>query len=77
MNAVAKSTTGKDLAENAFAMVGFDITPDGAKKPELVYAEAKPIAAAAPSSQQLAAYETAAGQKNFAARNIPAQSWNA
>ncbi len=77
VNAVAKSTTGKDLAENAFALAGFDITPDGAKKPDLVYAQAKPIATAAPSSKQLAAYEAASGHKNFAARNAPAQSWNA
>ncbi len=75
VNAVAKSTTGKDLAENAFALAGFDITPDGGKKPDLVYAQAKP--ASAPSSEQLAAYETASAHKNFAARNISTQIWNA
>lgn len=74
-NAVLKTTTGKDIAENAFAMAGFDITPDGGTKPDIVYAQNNAVAA--PFSEQLAAYETASGHKNFAARNIPMQIWNA
>ena len=75
VNAVVQSTTGKDIAENAFAMAGFDITPDGGHKPDIVYAQDNTVKAL-PSSQ-LAAYEAASGHKNFASRNIPTQSWNA
>jgi hypothetical protein len=37
INVAVKSTTGKDIAENAFAMAGFDVTTGGGKKPVISY----------------------------------------
>lgn len=79
VNAVVKSTTGKDIAENAFAIAGFDITPEGAKKPDLVYNSA-PAKNAALAANLYANADTALssdGTRNFAATKFSTQSWNA
>jgi hypothetical protein len=85
-NVVVKSTTGRDIAENAFALAGFDVTPEP-NKPMIAYEKA---AALAPSGNlfttNLIEIESASGtfhavatdgRRNFAAREIPAQTWNA
>lgn len=85
INVVAKSTTGKDIAENALALVGIDATPSPSK-PELHY---ETTAAFAPENNLVSAkdiditvtaatnaYTTADGRKNFAARSVTTSSWN-
>lgn len=85
INVVAKSTTGKDIAENALALVGIDAAPSSTK-PELRY---ETTAAFAPENNLVSAkdiditvttaasaYNTADGRKNFAARSVTASSWN-
>jgi len=74
VNVVVKSTTGKDIAENAFAMAGFDVTPGGAKKPDLIYSDTPMKAVAAYAD---AAMTSASGHKNFSATKMSTQSWNA
>lgn len=85
VNVVAKSTTGKDIAENAFAFVGIDVTP-AAAKPRLTYDGANafaPVQNMANANLQITsaamdAYRTAAdGRKSFAARTISTENWNA
>lgn len=82
MNVVVKSTTGKDIAENAFAFAGFDVVPQS-KKPALAYdlaatnenlvnANMIHIASAAAN-----AYQTADGRRNFAAQTVSREIWNA
>ena len=82
VNAIVKNRTGRDVAENAFALAGFDMTPGGAAaaKPNIIYD------ASLGETNDLAAQTdgrglTASGQKNFAAyaardRIAPSQSWN-
>lgn len=78
VNAIVQNRTGKDIAENAFAVVGIDIAPSS---PEIVYESAGNSAdgletqghyMAAASSYQT----TSNGQRNFSAQNKPAYSWN-
>lgn len=82
MNVVVKSTTGKDIAENAFAFAGFDVMPQS-KRPSLAYdlvgtrqnlvdTNIIHIASAAAN-----AYQTADGRRNFAARAVSTEIWNA
>jgi hypothetical protein len=82
MNVVVKSTTGKDIAENAFAFAGFDVVPQS-KKPALAYdlaaspnnlVDANMIKIASAAAN---AYQTADGRRNFAARTLPTAIWNA
>lgn len=86
MNVVVKSTTGKDIAENALALVGIDAVPSSAK-PDLRY---ETTAAFAPDNNLVQAndieitisaannaYQTADGRKNFAARSAVTARWNA
>jgi len=82
VNVVVKSTTGKDIAENAFAMAGFDITPEGAKKPDLIYKNesAKNITLASHAANVYADADmvlSSASTKNFASTKFSTQSWNA
>jgi hypothetical protein len=86
INVVAKSTTGKDIAENAFALVGFDVSPQP-KAPLIAYEKAASLAPQATtnaanliqiSSASDGVYTvTESGHRNFAARNASTQSWNA
>ena len=82
MNVVVKSTTGKDIAENAFAFAGFDVVPQS-KKPALAYdlaatgqnlVDANMIHIASAAAN---AYQTADGRRNFAARAMSTETWNA
>lgn len=79
VNAVVKSTTGRDIAENAFAAAGFDVTPSRAR-PDITYA-AGDNANMANAKLQMAsaadAYLAADGRRNFAARGPSPISWNA
>jgi hypothetical protein len=76
INLALKQGTGKDLAENAMSLVGFDIAP-AARKPS-IHIEG-PARSAASMGNSLAVanlYEkTADGHKNFAAKAV-AYSWN-
>lgn len=77
INLALKEGTGKDLAENAMALVGFDVTPE-VKKPSL-HIEG-PIGSADGASERSLAvanlYEkTASSHKNFAA-SAGSYSWN-
>lgn len=85
VNAVVKSTTGRDITENAFALAGFDVTPQS-QKPVIAYEKAASLAsnnnmAFANLIETVAAggtYSMAAdGRRNFAARTSSTQSWNA
>ncbi len=76
VNAVVKSTTGRDIAENAFAMAGFDITPEGTKKPDLVYSNAS-AKDAANIYASVDATLSSRGARNFATTKSSTQSWNA
>lgn len=84
MNAVVKSTTGKDIAENAFAIAGFDVTPEK-NKPAISYdrnalVPVNNLANAIDlkiTSNAINAYATADGRRNFAARSMPTEIWNA
>lgn len=84
-NVVIKSTTGKDIAENAFALAGFDVTPKKTK-PIIAYDKAASLTAQnnlssanniVVASAADAIHMTADGRRNFSARNVPTQSWNA
>jgi hypothetical protein len=77
INLALKESTGKDLAENAMSLVGFDVTP-AVKKPS-IHIEGPARYAGAGTENSLAVanlYEkTAGGHKNFAAKDA-AYSWN-
>lgn len=77
INLALKESTGKDLAENAMSLVGFDVTP-AIKKPS-IHIEGPAQSAATNNENSLAVanlYEkTADGAKNFAAK-AAAYSWN-
>ena len=79
MNVIVKNRTGKDIAENAFAAIGFDVTPRGSVKPEIIIEETAITQNFAGPSKSLAAanlYErTAHGHKNFAGKAAN-YSWN-
>lgn len=85
-NVVVKSTTGRDIAENAFALAGFDVMPR-ANKPVIAYEKAASLAPVNNvSSANLIEIDsgsgtyhavTTDGRRNFAARALPAQTWNA
>ena len=86
MNAVVKSTTGKDIAENAFAFAGFDVSPKAKTAPMITYENSASFASdtnvANTNYMKLVstaadAYATADGRRNFAARNAPVEIWNA
>lgn len=86
INAVVKSTSGKDIAENALALVGIDAAPsasDHAIKYETTaaFAPANNLAQAKDIeiriSNATSVYETADGRKNFVARTTNTASWNA
>lgn len=63
VNAIVKDRTGRDIAENALAAVGFDVgTPQDAR-PEIVY--------------ETAAQSYDAARRNFAAKTVPDMRWNA
>lgn len=85
VNAVVKSTTGRDITENAFALAGFDVAPKS-QKPSIAYEKAASLS----SSNNMAFTNliedlssggtfalTADGRRNFAARAVSTQSWNA
>ncbi|PZQ46269.1 MAG: hypothetical protein DI551_05445 [Micavibrio aeruginosavorus] len=77
VNVCVKGTTGKDITENAFAMAGLDVTPDG-DKPVIQYDIPKDEIklASATISDANAAYIAADGRKNFAAQRASGQIWN-
>lgn len=79
VNVAVKSGTGKDIAENAFAMVGFDDSPAPEARPEIVIQSDGDFAAAVKAEKSLAIanlYERAdESRRNFAAKNA-AYSWN-
>ncbi len=79
MNVAIKESTGKDIAENAFAMVGFDETPEESVKPEIVIQSDMDFAAAVRSEKSLAVtnlYGRAEEmRRNFAAKDS-SYSWN-
>ena len=81
VNAIVQNRTGKDIAENAFSMVGIDIAPSP-PAPEIIYESAnESIPHPTSEDDYLAAatsYErTSSGQRNFAAHNKVIYSWNA
>ena len=77
VNALVKSTTGRDVAENAFALVGLDMTPEG-RGTDIIYSDVALVDAnKSETAKGVTAYQTASGQKNFAARSASTQSWNA
>lgn len=74
VNVIVKDRTGRDVAENAFSMVGIETAP---KQPEITYS---PLGMSSPitegPSRANAAY-TAAGMRNFAAHSSKNDySWN-
>lgn len=74
VNVIVKDRTGKDVAENAFSLVGMDVSPANEKKPDIVY---EPVQT---GSSMTAAnlYEKAGNtQKNFGGNNHSTTSWNA
>jgi hypothetical protein len=82
VNAILKDRTGRDLGENALALVGFDVTPNAAPRPDL-----KPDATTETAAEEISrtafafagsAY-TQGGKRNFAASGDISmrQSWNA
>jgi hypothetical protein len=77
INLALKESTGKDLAENAMSLVGFDVTP-AIKKPA-IHIEGPVRSGATNRENSLAVanlYEkTAGGTKNFAAK-AAVYSWN-
>lgn len=80
VNVCLKQTTGRDIAENALALVGFDNTKAPSSTPHIEYQNS--FAGAAehldPAQFQIAANAYTAGvQKNFAAVKAQAQNWNA
>lgn len=79
VNVAVKSGTGKDLAENAFAMVGLDAAPAQSRKPEIVIQTDNDFASAVKSDNVLAVtnlYErTQDTRRNFAAKDS-SYSWN-
>ena len=79
VNVAVKSGTGKDIAENAFAMVGFDAMPAHSVRPEIVIQSDNDFLAAARSKNSLAItnlYDrTQNARHNFAAKDS-AYSWN-
>lgn len=83
-NVVIKSATGKDVTENAFALAGYDATPQP-RKPVLAYEKAASLSTqnhmasanlieAAPNENGV--YITADGRRNFSARGTVTQGWN-
>ncbi len=77
VNAIVKDRTGRDLAENAMAFIGFDSGPAPTVKPDIDYAESVMIDNAASLVAANLYQKTASGQKNFAAQDRPVYSWNA
>lgn len=86
LNVVVKSTTGRDIAENAFAIAGFDLSTPAPAAPTLVYETApagratntsKLANANLPESSAYDIYRAADGRRNFAAQNTSTQNWNA
>lgn len=79
VNVAVKSGTGKDIAENAFAIVGFDAAPAQSRKPEILIQSEKDFVSAVKAENSLAAtnlYErTESARRNFAAKDS-AYSWN-
>ncbi len=79
INTLVKSTTGKDIAENALAIAGFETTGDTAK-PKIAYDIQDDKLANANSNHSNAdaikAYTTADGHRNFSARSNSQTSWN-
>jgi hypothetical protein len=82
VNVCLKSTTGKDITENAMALVGFDVTPPHDSKPDITYGA--PVAdIAGQAIPRTASFDvaanayTASGQKNFSVTRPVSQSWNA
>lgn len=78
INAIVQNRTGKDIAENAFSVVGIDIAPSS---PEIVYESirGKELDMASQENYMAAAssYQTTSnGQRNFSAQNKPVYSWN-
>ena len=81
MNVVVKSTTGKDIAENAFAVAGFDVTPAPAK-PLIAYEKAASLASSNDRTHasvirlDMDSKDTFV-RKNFAGEAISRDIWNA
>lgn len=82
-NVIVKDRTGKDIAENALAMMGFDASSRTPPKPDVVYAQNSPAAADGAAEELRSASFTAAskaytssGHKNFAAVKTQAATWN-
>jgi len=79
VNAIVKDRTGRDVAENALAMVGFDAAPSSAAKPDIDYAA--PVAVSIRETNMgnaAVAYEKAQNApRNFAATKQSVYSWNA
>lgn len=85
VNAVVKSTTGRDITENAFALAGFDVAPK-TQKPVIAYEKAAALSSGNNMAftnlvEDLASNGTftpaADGRRNFASRTVSTQSWNA
>lgn len=79
VNAIIKDRTGRDLAENAFAMVGFDIAPAPIQKPDIDYVDAAlgKMTSANLQNASESYLKTATGARNFAARAENTYHWNA
>lgn len=63
VNAIIKNRTGRDIAENALAAVGFNIAPQDPKRPDIVFENAT------------SKYEST--HRNFAKTTAPDMRWNA
>lgn len=82
VNAIVKSRTGMDVAENALSLMGIDATPTGIKKPDLSYEAPVKIGSTDTAGTKLAAAnindETDSVPKNFAAATKAySQTYNA
>jgi hypothetical protein len=79
MNVAIKERTGKDIAENAFNLVGINTTPAKADRPDIVIeGPASLLDSIAPEKSLAVASlyaQTANGQRNFASR-AESYSWN-
>jgi len=82
-NVIIKDRTGKDIAENALSMIGFDAQPQGAAKPDIMISNTTrdhgvDITFDLPGTTLAVANLSANGRKNFSAQAIQQsrQVWN-
>lgn len=80
VNAIVKDRTGKDVAENAFAAIGINIAPEGAKKPDIQYAASQTaradLSALEGTTLAVANLSQTKSAKNFAAVAPRIESYN-